>query len=87
MTFTEYIRKVRRGMEMSQQKLADELNVSYTTVNRWENKHIVPSKPARTRFIEFCAVRGIDIPPEILEDGERSPAMDRAGGAGAFQRT
>jgi DNA-binding XRE family transcriptional regulator len=87
MTFTEYIRKVRRGMEMSQQKLADELHVSYTTVNRWENKRTVPSKLARKSFIDFCAARGIDIPDGILEDDERSPAMDRTDGVDAFQRT
>jgi DNA-binding transcriptional regulator YiaG len=55
---------------MSQQKLAEELDVSYTTVNRWENKRSVPSKLARKSFIEFCASRGICIPPEVLEDGK-----------------
>jgi hypothetical protein len=73
-------------MEMSRQKPVDELNVSYTTVNRWENKRTVPSKLARKSFIDFCAARGIEVPPEILEDDERSPAMDRTGGAEAFQR-
>jgi DNA-binding transcriptional regulator YiaG len=87
MTFAEYIRKVRRGMEMSQQKLADELNVSYTTVNRWENKRTVPSKLARKSFIDFCAARGIEIPPEILEDDERNPAVDRTACTDTFQRT
>jgi transcriptional regulator with XRE-family HTH domain len=53
---------------MSQQKLAEELNVSYTTVNRWENKRTIPSKLARKSFIDFCMTRGISIPPEILED-------------------
>jgi transcriptional regulator with XRE-family HTH domain len=84
MTFTEYIRKVRRGIEMSQQKLADELNVSYTTVNRWENKHTVPSKLARKSFIDFCVARGIAIPPEILEDDERNPTAERNCANGDF---
>jgi len=69
MTFSEYVRKVRRGLDMSQHDLAKELNVNYTTINRWENKHVVPSNLARKSFLEFCKVRGIDIPPEILEDG------------------
>jgi len=69
MTFSEYVRKVRRGLDMSQHELAKELNVNYTTINRWENKHVVPSNLARKSFIEFCRTREIDIPPEILEDG------------------
>ena len=68
MTFSEYVRKVRRGLDMSQHELAKELNVNYTTINRWENKHVIPSNLARKSFIEFCKIRKIDIPPEILED-------------------
>lgn len=86
MTFTEYVRKVCRGMEMSQQKLADELNVSYTTVNRWGNKRTVPSKLARKSVIDFCAARGIAIPLEILEDDESNLEIAQTGGTDAFQR-
>jgi len=68
MTFAEYVRKVRRGLDMSQNELAKELNVSYTTINRWENKHVVPSNLAKKSFIEFCKIRKIEIPSEILED-------------------
>jgi transcriptional regulator with XRE-family HTH domain len=70
MTFAEYVRKVRRGLEMSQHELARELNVAFTTINRWENKHVVPSNLARKSFYEFCKAREIDIPPEILKDRE-----------------
>ena len=71
MTFAEYVRKVRRGLEMSQHALAHELNVNFTTINRWENKHVVPSNLARKSFIDFCKARGIEIPPEILEPDEK----------------
>jgi DNA-binding XRE family transcriptional regulator len=70
MTFSEYVRKVRRGLDMSQQELAKELNVNYTTVNRWEKKRVVPSNLAKKSFIDFCISRDIEIPPEILENGE-----------------
>jgi DNA-binding transcriptional regulator YiaG len=70
MTLPEYMRKIRRGMEMSQQELAKELNVSFSSVNRWEKKQVSPSKLARRSFLDFCKKRGIDIPPEILEKGE-----------------
>ena len=68
MTFSEYVRRVRRDLDMSQHELADELNVNYTTINRWENKHVAPSNLARKSFIEFCKKREIEIPPEILRD-------------------
>ena len=71
MTLPEYMRKVRRDMEMSQQELAKELNVSYTSINRWEKKQVVPSKLARKSILDFFKVRGVPIPPEILEDNEK----------------
>jgi len=70
MTLSEYMRKVRRGLEMSQQELAIELNVSYSSVNRWENMQVVPSKLARKSFLDFCKTRSIPIPDDILEDKE-----------------
>ena len=70
MTLPEYMRKVRRDMEMSQQELAKKLNVSYTSINRWEKKQVVPSKLARKSILDFFKDRGIPIPPEILEEGE-----------------
>ena len=72
MTLPEYMRKVRRDMEMSQHELARELNVSYTSINRWENKQVSPSKLARKSFLDFCKQRNIPIPPEILEDNEKA---------------
>jgi DNA-binding transcriptional regulator YiaG len=71
MTFSEYVRKVRRGLNMSQHELAKELNVNFTTINRWENKRVVPSNLARKSFIDFCKIRGIDIPHEILEEDDK----------------
>ena len=71
MTLPEYMRKVRRNMEMSQQELAKELNVSFSSINRLEKKQVSPSRLARKSFFDFCKARGIEIPPEILEEGER----------------
>ena len=70
MDLPEYMRKVRRGMEMSQQELAKELNVSFSSINRWEKKQVSPSRLARKSFLDFCKARNIEIPQEILEDGE-----------------
>ena len=71
MTLPEYMRKVRREMEMSQQQLAKELNVSFSSINRWEKKIVAPSPLGRKSFLDFCKVRNIPIPAEILEENEK----------------
>lgn len=38
----DLIRNVRRQVALSQEDLARQLNVSYATVNRWENAHARP---------------------------------------------
>jgi DNA-binding transcriptional regulator YiaG len=65
-TFSEYIKKVRQDLNMSQQELAKELNVSFASLNRWENRQVAPSNLARKSFMDFCAARAIMVPPEIL---------------------
>jgi DNA-binding transcriptional regulator YiaG len=71
MTFTEYTRRVRRNLDMSQEDFAKELNVSYTTINYLENKHVAPSRLGRKSFLNFCRARNIEIPPEILVDADK----------------
>ena len=36
--------KIRQNLSLSQEELAEKLNVSFTTVNRWENGHSFPRK-------------------------------------------
>ena len=79
MTFSEYVRKIRRGLDMSQHEMAKELNVSFTTINRWEKKRATPSNLARKSFFEFCKIREIEIPLEILEDGTDAKSNERGG--------
>ncbi|MDR1159054.1 MAG: helix-turn-helix domain-containing protein [Syntrophomonadaceae bacterium] len=71
MTLPEYMRKIRREMEMSQRELAKELNVSFSSINRWEKKAVEPSQLGRKSFLDFCKVRNIPIPPEILDDEKK----------------
>ena len=42
-------------MNVSQEKLADELGGSFATVNRWENGKTLPSKLALRQFEQFCS--------------------------------
>ena len=52
--FAETVRKVRRQLGISQEELAQELGVSFSTINRWENSKTVPFKLARRQFDAFC---------------------------------
>lgn len=47
MSFSMFIRKIRNQFRMSQEQLARALNVSFPTVNRWENGKAKPSPMAR----------------------------------------
>lgn len=54
MEFKEKILKVRLHLNISQEALARELDVSFATVNRWEKGHSKPGILALHRFEEFC---------------------------------
>ncbi len=51
--FSSHVKSVRQVLGLSQSKLADELNVSFATVNRWENGKTTPSKLAKLSFESF----------------------------------
>ena len=59
MEFSEKLRYVRDKLDMSQEDLARELNVSFATINRWENAKNKPVRMARVAFDDFCNKNGI----------------------------
>ena len=52
--FAETVKEVRQQLGLSQEELAHELGVSFSTINRWENSKTVPFKLARRQFEAFC---------------------------------
>lgn len=40
------VRELRQAMKLSQEKFADELGMTFPTINRWENGHATPSRLA-----------------------------------------
>lgn len=60
MDFSEKIRFVREKLNMSQEDLARALNVSYVSINRWENGKTKPIKIVQAAFDSFCEKQGID---------------------------
>ena len=59
MEFSKKIRYVRERLNISQEDLARALNVSFATINRWENTKNKPVRMARVAFDEFCAEHNI----------------------------
>ena len=53
-SFRFIVKKVRILQQLSQEDFARELNVSFTTINRWENGKSHPSKMAVTLFSNYC---------------------------------
>ena len=66
MTFSEFVVFVRKKMNLSQKQLASAINVSYSTINRWENGHVVPSNLGVKSFDDFCENNFISIPQNLL---------------------
>jgi DNA-binding transcriptional regulator YiaG len=55
MSIDEILKMIRKELGISQESLARDLNVSYATLNRWENKKAKPSRLAMDRLREYCA--------------------------------
>lgn len=66
MSFSEEIKKVRQHCFLSQEAFARELNVSFSSVNRWEGGRAKPNLVAMKSLKEFCASHDIDFNP--IED-------------------
>ena len=66
MTFSEIVKQIRIKRNYTQEQFARELNVSFSTINRWENGHTVPSGLAKMRLLEYCKKNYID--DEVLTE-------------------
>lgn len=59
MNFSDILKAIRKELNVTQEQLARDLNVSFTTLNRWENSRTLPSRLARIRLIEYCSKRNV----------------------------
>ena len=59
MGLPEKVRYVRDRLKISQEDLARALNVSYATINRWENSKAKPTRMALAVFYDYCEKHGI----------------------------
>ncbi len=67
MRLVDFIKDVRQQLTMSQEQLAKALNVSFSTINRWENGKAAPSNLAQKIFFDFCEGNLIEIPAELRD--------------------
>lgn len=65
LSFSEFVVSVRKELQLSQKQLAAAINVSYSTINRWENGHVVPSNLAVKSFYDFCENNFIEVPDDL----------------------
>lgn len=55
------IKQIRTYLNMNQTEFAEELNVTFATVNRWENGHAFPNKLAQSKMYDFCKVHSVPV--------------------------
>ena len=60
MTFADSIIQLRSELRISQKELAEQLNISVATVNRWENGRTMPNKMTVLVIRQYCADHGLD---------------------------
>lgn len=68
MPFEILVKQVRKQLGLSQEQLAREMNISFSTINRWEKGKNKPSQMAKELFIAFCINNGINITSMEEED-------------------
>lgn len=69
------VRDMRSRLEMTQEEFAQELGITVSTVNRWENGHSNPSKLARATLERLADRHGVFVevpasPRGLAPDGE-----------------
>ena len=75
----DLIRKIRAQMNMNQTEFAERLNVTFATVNRWENGRALPNKLAQDKIYDLCKgykVSGYDMVLEKIADAAASMDLE-----------
>ena len=60
MSFSEELKQVRKRAFLSQQGFAKAVNVSFSTVNRWETGKTMPNLSAMKNIKAFCETNQMD---------------------------
>ena len=63
----DLIKKIRSHMNMNQTEFAELLNVTFATVNRWENGRALPNKLAQDKIYDLCKEFDVPVYDMVLE--------------------
>lgn len=63
----DLIKKIRSHMNMNQTEFAERLNVTFATVNRWENGRALPNKLAQDKIYDLCKEYDVPVFDMVLE--------------------
>ncbi len=63
----DLIKKIRSHMNMNQTEFAELLNVTFATVNRWENGRALPNKLAQDKIYDLCKEHDVPVYDMVLE--------------------
>ena len=70
------IKQIRAYLNMSQTEFAKQLNVTFQTVNRWENGRALPNKLAQSKMFDLCREKQLPVYDMILKKiTDKSKAM------------
>ena len=61
------IKQIRAYLNMSQTEFAKQLNVTFQTVNRWENGRALPNKLAQSKMFDLCREKQLPVYDMILK--------------------
>lgn len=73
------IKQIRAYLNMSQTEFAEQLNVTFQTVNRWENGRALPNKLAQSKMFDLCREKQVPVYDMILkkiEDESKAIKLD-----------
>lgn len=59
---------IRKALGYTQEELANELGVSFASVNRWENAKTVPAKKTQEKLLELCKKKSVNIVNLLLDE-------------------
>ena len=60
------LKEIREYLGISQQDFANELNVSFATINRWENGHSEPNKSMQVQLYGYCEQHNVPLYDMII---------------------
>lgn len=75
MSFSDELKRIRQHSFLSQEAFARELNVSFSSVNRWEANRAKPNLAAMKRIKEFCErhdIEFLDLEEEWYKIGKKT---------------